>query len=642
MNPAAHHGSSQPPYGPADSDPALRHLAAGSRTVSQSSTTVMSETSNPPRRSASLSRKPDGLKHHHNEDNTLTHSSSHHAANMAATDSDNTTTTGSTTTAAAKTQDVNPRKDVPAWKWQGTLAVIFLTSLVNGYDVSNVANIQPRIYEEFGRIELLPWIGLSYSLSFFAVLSFARKILFIFNMRPVLIIFAIVFIAGAAVAGSAQSMAAVIIGRVIMGIGGAVVQQCDMSYLAVYATPLESPKLYALMSTCWAIGLVMGGPIGSAFAANVTWRWAFYLNLPWIGFVALIAIAALPSHSLGPKIPVSQRLLKIDPLGIMFNMAAPVLFGIALTFAGPIWAWSDVRTIIVWAVFGVVFILWWVQQYFCIFTTPEERAFPLHILPRRDLLPIWIASGCAGASYAITLYYTPLFFAFVKGASEMQQTVRILPFILVFIVIVLTTGAMLPAIGRYQYVYVVAGTFTLAGAAAMAAILDDQTSESVVMGIQAIIGIGLGMHWQHGASLCNVINKDPRQKVDSIVIFNMSQMGAIAVALAMGGAIYQNVGFNLLADALDGQGYTDHDIREALAGVSSSVWQSRDPETLARGLEAVATVIAREFWIVAAGGALCLVCGLLMKREKLDFGRPKKEKKVKKSKHSKEVPAETV
>jgi MFS family permease len=412
-----------------------------------------------------------------------------------------------------------------------------------------------------------------------------------------------------------------------------------MSYLAAYATPAESPKLFAILSTCWAIGLVIGGPIGSGFAANVTWRWAFYLNLPWVGVCVAIAFACLPSHNLTPpEVPLVQRLLKVDPLGIMFNMAAPVLLGIALTFSGPIWAWDDGRTIAIWVVFAVVFILWWVQQYFCIFTTAEQRAFPLHVLPRRDLLPIWIASGCAGASYAIVLYYTPLFFAFVKGASEMDQTVRLLPFILVFIVFVLTTGASLPAIGRYQIIYIIGGILTLAGAAAMATTLDYKTSEAHVMGLGALIGAGLGMHWQHGASLCNVINKDQRQKVDSIVIFNMSQMGAIAVALAMGGAIYQNVGFNLLSDALDGQDYTDDEIRAALAGVSSRIWQSRDPEVLARGAEAVADVIAREFWIVVAGGALCLVMGLLMKREKLDFGRPAKAKKTV---QDKEVSSET-
>lgn len=402
-----------------------------------------------------------------------------------------------------------------------------------------------------------------------------------------------------------------------------------MSYMAVFATPAETPGLFAQMSAMWAVGLVLGGPIGSAFADNqhATWRWAFYLNIPLVGLGFLIALVGVPKHSFGAKEPVWKRLAKIDPLGIALNMAAPVLFGIAMTFSGPIWDWGSAPSIAVWVVFAVVLVGWFLQQYFCVFTTPEERAFPLHILPRRDLIPIWIASACAGSSYAITLYYTPLFFAFAKGNDALDQTVKLLPFVLVFIVVVMMTGGLLPIIGRYNIIYMAAGAATLAGGVAMATTLSENVSVSQVLGLEAVIGIGLGMHFQHGMGISNVINKDSRDRVDSLVVLNMAQMGGIAVILAVAGSIFQNVGYTLLVEAIGHDGareYTEGEVREALAGVSSAVWQSKDPEVLRRGVAAVSKVIAREFWIVAAGGALCLVCGLLMKREKLDYGRKKK------------------
>lgn len=96
---------------------------------------------------------------------------------------------------------------------------------IKGYDVSNVANIQPRLYEALGRIDLLPWIGLSYSLANFAILSLARKLTYFFDMRWIYLTSIIVFIAGAALAGAAPNMPCIIVGRVIMGFGGAVIQQ---------------------------------------------------------------------------------------------------------------------------------------------------------------------------------------------------------------------------------------------------------------------------------------------------------------------------------------------------------------------------------------------------------------------------------
>lgn len=390
--------------------------------------------------------------------------------------------------------------------------------------------------------------------------------------------------------------------------------------------------LYGLTGGAWAIGLVTGGPIGSAFAENetTTWRWAFYINLPFMGLALIMSFFFLPSHSLAPDIPVWQRLQKIDPLGILLHVGSGVLFAIAVTFSGAVWDWGSGSAIAVWVVFGVVFISWGVQQRFCIFTTPDERAFPVHMLSRRDLIPLWVASCCATASYAITLYYTPLFFAFARGLGAIEQTVRLLPFILLFIVFVSLTGRLLPKIGYYNSIYLVGGGITLAAGAAMTSILDVDVPQSQILALEALIGIGVGMTFQHGIAISNVINKDQRDRVDSLTICNMAQMGGISLILAVAGGIFHNVGHTLLVEALgdDAGRYTDNDIREALAGVSSKIWQSESPDVLRSGIEAVAEVIGREFYIVVAFGSLCVISGLLMRRERLDFGSKLKEEET--------------
>lgn len=91
--------------------------------------------------------------------------------------------------------------------------------------MSNVANIQPALYNAFGNITLLPWISLSFSLAVFAVLSFSRKIMYCIDMKWIYMANLVIFMAGAAVAGAASNMAMVIVGRIIMGVGGAVVYQ---------------------------------------------------------------------------------------------------------------------------------------------------------------------------------------------------------------------------------------------------------------------------------------------------------------------------------------------------------------------------------------------------------------------------------
>ena len=90
-----------------------------------------------------------------------------------------------------------------------------------GYDVSNIANIQPPIYEAFGHVELLPWVSMGYTAMNVCIAPMARRLVFVESLRWQIVAYVGIFFIGAVVAGSATSMNSVIIGRVVSGIGGA-------------------------------------------------------------------------------------------------------------------------------------------------------------------------------------------------------------------------------------------------------------------------------------------------------------------------------------------------------------------------------------------------------------------------------------
>ncbi|KAM6529472.1 hypothetical protein FALCPG4_007607 [Fusarium falciforme] len=193
----------------------------------------------------------------------------------------------------------------------------------------------------------------------------------------------------------------------------------------------------------------------------------------------------------------------------------------------------------------------------------------------------------------------------------------------IIIFVVLFTGVLLTVISRYKIIYLCAATITLAASIAVATTMGGKVSEAQVMDIEALIGIGLGMQFQHGLGISNVINKTERDRVDSTVICNMAQMGSIAITLSIAVCIFQNVGFNLLFFAVGRKQYSEEDIREALAGVSSVVLQTKDRQVVSRGIAAVTEVLSREFYIIVASSAVCLVCAVCMSSEKLDYGRKK-------------------
>ncbi|KAF9770481.1 hypothetical protein IL306_011982 [Fusarium sp. DS 682] len=382
----------------------------------------------------------------------------------------------------------------------------------------------------------------------------------------------------------------------------------------MYATDSQSPLLYGIMSGLWAIGLVVGGPVGSAFAQSsaTTWRWAFFINLPFLGLAIICALIFVPGRPASNNLPLRDRLADIDILGIVLQVATTVLFAIAATFSGPVWEWSSAPCIAMWTTFAIVLAAWVVQQLRRYQKRPDHQVVPITIMARRHMIPLWVASGCAGATYAIMLYYMPLFYAFSKDLGALQQTVRLLPFILPFIVTVIIIAACLPRVNHYGLIYLSGGAITLGSAIALATILAPNVSESKVMGLTALVGVGLGLHFQHSNAISNRIHKDLRDRIECAALLNMSLMGGISMALIIAGAVYENRGMSLLKSALGSFDYDQGDLREALAGVSRDTRGGHEAHSItAYGVIATCKAIALLFYIVASSGALCLVCGVL-------------------------------
>ncbi|OBS16363.1 hypothetical protein FPOA_12961 [Fusarium poae] len=513
----------------------------------------------------------------------------------------------------------------------GTIITIYLTCIINGFDVSNVANIQPQLYEAFGHIELLPWIGLSYSLANFATLAFARKIIDFFNIRYVYIVSIVIFFVGATLAGVAKNISTVIAGRAIMGIGGSICQNCAISYFAMYATDSQSPLLYGIMSGLWAIGLVVGGPVGSAFAEGSTtsWRWAFFINLPFLGLAIICAVIFVPSRPDSDDLPLRDRLADTGILGIVLQITTTILFAIAATFSGPVWEWNSAPCIAIWTVFAVVLAAWGFQQLRSYQTRPGYQVIPITVMTQRHMLPLWVASGCAGATYAIMLYYMPLFYSFSKGLGALQQTVRLLPFILTFILTVVIIAASLPRMKQYGVIYLAGGVITLSSATALATTISPGVPESKVMGLTALVAVGLGLHFQHSNAISNRINKDLRDRVECAALLNMSLMGGISMALIIAGAIYENRGMSLLKSALGSADYPEADLREALAGVSRGTLAGGEAQLMAHGAEATCKAISLLLYIVSPSGALCFTCGVLAVFDHVSVSGSERKKPVK-------------
>lgn len=302
------------------------------------------------------------------------------------------------------------------------------------------------------------------------------------------------------------------------------------------------------------------------------------------------------------------------------------MLNVALTLSGAVWKWISSSAIAAWVVCGLVWVAYLAQQAFCLFTTPEHRAFPVHLLTHRTVGLLFLATCMVAVCHCVALYYLPLFYAFAEGYGALTTAVRLLPYICVFIFSSILAGVFLPRIGRYSILFLTAGIAALVGGVLLPRQVKSTTSVSHVMGYEAIIAFGVGLGLTHGMSVANAVL--PREhRFDAAALMNMAQIGSIAIILGVSGCIFQNVGMNLLENTVatyEAQtgadlNLTSHDLRQALGGVASPLWESGNAKFEHLAVEADTRTITRIFNIVLAAGAVCIAGALLMRWEKLDF-----------------------
>ncbi|MFJ3214817.1 MFS transporter [Kitasatospora sp. NPDC086801] len=180
------------------------------------------------------------------------------------------------------------------------LVVLCLSSLVLVVDNMVLTVSIPPIAEDLkAGAQDIQWIIDSYILVFAGLLLTSGSLSDRFGRRKVMIIGLVLFGAASLVAAVADSPGQLIAGRVLMGVGGALVMPSTLSILITVFDDEERPKAIAAWSAVAMIGLVGGPVLGGALIAHFWWGAVFLLNVP-VAAVAIVAAVLLMPESKGP------------------------------------------------------------------------------------------------------------------------------------------------------------------------------------------------------------------------------------------------------------------------------------------------------------------------------------------------------
>ncbi|EGD85348.1 hypothetical protein H112_06250 [Trichophyton rubrum D6] len=438
----------------------------------------------------------------------------------------------------AVSEDYETVNHVTGLKLAVIVTGLCLSVLLVALDNTIIATAIPKITDQFHALEDIGWYGSSYLLTICAFQLIFGKIYTFFPVKWVFLIAITIFEIGSAICGAAPNSTALIIGRAVAGIGSAGIFSGALIIIA-YSIPLEKRPAYTgAIGGMYGIASVAGPLMGGAFTDHISWRWCFYINLP-IGAVTILSILIFlkhPKQKLDNNQTWKARLLKLDPIGTAFFMPSIICLLLALQWGGTKYPWNNGRIIALFVVFAVLisgFIYFQIRG-------GDSATVPPRILKKRS-----IASGAfflftIGSAFFIMVYYLPIWFQAIKGASATSSGIMNIPMVLSLVVLSIASGITVTAIGYYAPLYYVSTVLTSIGAGLLTT-FTTETSKGKWIGYQIIFGAGVGTGLQ-----LSIIAAQAVLPLEDVAVGTVIMM----FCQTLGGALFVSVGQNVFTNLL--------------------------------------------------------------------------------------------
>ncbi len=151
------------------------------------------------------------------------------------------------------------------------------------------------------------WLNASYALVFAALLLTVGRIGDLRGRRLVFALGMTIFMLSSLFAGASGSGEALILARILQGVGAAMILPTTLSTMNALFTGAARPIAFAVYGSTIGGMAAVGPLVGGWLATDFSWRWAFWLNIPF-GLLVLVGILkALPET----RDPATERHLDL-------------------------------------------------------------------------------------------------------------------------------------------------------------------------------------------------------------------------------------------------------------------------------------------------------------------------------------------
>jgi len=369
-------------------------------------------------------------------------------------------------------------------------AGLLLGMSLGALEATVVGTAMPTVIATLGGLNHYSWVFSAYLLTSTASVPIWGRLSDLYGRRRLYLFGITVFIVGSILSGASTTMFQLIAARALQGLGAGAILPLSMTIIGELYTLAERAKTQALFSGVWGLASIIGPLLGGYITDVLSWRWAFYLNLP-LGLLAgaVIAAAYPPRQSTGA--------VRVDWLGatLLFTGVTALLLALGGNTGASVW-WLGAAVVLLVSLAVV------------------EHRVPAPILPV-DLFASPLISRTNAAAFLFgcamfgTIAFIPLFVQGVSGGSATQAGQVLTPLFLGWVGTSIFAARMTVKLG-YRPIAITGSVLLTIGFIGFTLLTVD-SGRALLLGSCFLVGAGMGCSMlslllavQHGVDRANL------------------------------------------------------------------------------------------------------------------------------------------
>ncbi|KAI5197928.1 MFS general substrate transporter [Aureobasidium subglaciale] len=393
------------------------------------------------------------------------------------------------------TQDTEHEKDEKTYPPKKivlpAMAAIYLAFFLVALDRTIIGTAIPAISNQFNSFGDVAWYESGFLLPLCALQLSFGLIYTYYSSKWVLIILVSIFEIGSIVCAAAPNSNALIVGRVIQGIGGAGIGSGAIILISMLVPLQARPQWTGGVGAVFGLASILG-PLLGGYLTSVSWRWCFWINVP-IGAVSLACLVFFTPNSPPAKKAAPTwrgKLDQLDPLGFVLIAPSVICLLFAIEWGGSKYPWGSGRVIALFVVFAVLLLAFIASQIW----RGDKATLPPRILKQRTIFAASVATVGVGSVLVIYAFYLPIWFQVIQGKSPQKSGLSLLPLLLSNVIAVIAGGVGTSLLGYYTPFLIIGSAIAIVGSALL-------TTWTVGIGAgiwigyqkQIVLGAGMGM-----------------------------------------------------------------------------------------------------------------------------------------------------